>query len=313
MSARKPVIVGAFVVGALVLAVAAILIFGGLHLFASTLRIVAVFPDSIAGLEEGAPVTFRGLRIGRVERMKLHIDVLHHLTWIPVYLDVDLGRISWTSGPPEDPRVDLQAAVAAGLRAQLVSQSLVSGQMSVDLEYYPGTPARLSGHGGDAVEIPTVPSDLENIKEQLRKLDLPAISQRMEATLASMQRVLDDIGGKIDPLASSVQTTLATTNSAVLDLERVAARTSANIDRLSDESRSQIRVNGQDLDQLLRAADRTVNQADALIASLSTMSSPRGDLQASLRDLAASASSLRDLTNDLNHAPLRTLLRKDKQ
>jgi paraquat-inducible protein B len=185
--------------------------------------------------------------------------------------------------------------------------------MSVNLDYRPGTAARLSGHGGEAVEIPTVPSDLESLEEQLRKLDLPALSQRMAGTLASMQRVLDDIDGKIDPLASSVQTTLATTNSAVLELQKAAARTSADIERLSDESRSQIRANGRDLDQLLRAADRTVEQADALVVSLRTISSPRGDLQASLRDLAASASSLRDLTHDLDHAPLRTLLRKDKQ
>jgi len=313
MTAPRPVIVGAFVLGALALAVTAILIFGGLHLFANTLRIVAVFPHSIAGLEDGAPVTFRGLRIGSVERMKLHIDVLNHTTWIPVYLDVDLSRISWTNGPPHDPRANLQAAVAAGLRAQLASQSLVSGQMSVDLEYYPGTPARLSGHRDGAVEIPTVPSDLENIKEQLRELNLPAISQSMQATLASMRRVLADIDGKIDPLASSVQTTLASANAAVRDLQRAATRASADIERLSEESRSQIRVNGQDLDRLLRAAEHTVNQADALIASLSAISAPRGDLQASLRDLAASASSLRDLTHDLDHAPLRTLLRKDKQ
>ena len=59
---------------------------------------VVVFKDSIAGLDVGAPVTFRGMRIGRVEGMQLHIDVKHQTSWIPVYLEVNLDRISWNGG-----------------------------------------------------------------------------------------------------------------------------------------------------------------------------------------------------------------------
>ena len=86
----------------------------------------------------------------------------------------------------------------------------------------------------------------------------------------------------------------------------------ADIDRLTIESRSQIAINGRNLDRLLRAAERTANQADTLVASLNDMTSPRGDLQTSLRDLAASASSLRSLTQDLERNPVGTLLRKEK-
>jgi len=138
----KPVVVGSFVVGALVLGVIAILMFGGTHLFARNLRVVVVFKDSIAGLEVGAPVTFRGVRIGRVEGMRLHLDDRHHTSWIPVYLDVYLDRISWANGSVGTTRVDLQAAVDSGLRAQLAAQSFVSGQMSVNLDYRPDIPAQ---------------------------------------------------------------------------------------------------------------------------------------------------------------------------
>jgi paraquat-inducible protein B len=86
----------------------------------------------------------------------------------------------------------------------------------------------------------------------------------------------------------------------------------ADIDRLANESRRQIATNGDDLDQLLKTAEQTTTRADELVATLNDMSSPRGDLQASLRDLAASASSLRNLTHDLEHNPLGTLLRKEK-
>jgi paraquat-inducible protein B len=312
MTPGKPVLVGGFVLGALALGVIAILTFGGMGLFTKNLRVVVIFKDSIAGLEVGAPVTFRGMRIGKVDKMRLHIDVNHQTSWIPVYLDVDLDRISWTDGSVGGKRADLQAAVEAGLRAQLVAQSLVSGQSSVNLDYHPDTPARLGGHPEDAFEIPTIPSDLQDLKDQFRNLNLPAISLKAQQVLAGMQRVLDELNGRIGPLADGLKTTLATTTVAVHRLQMDSTRTLADVDRLAEESRRQIATNGADLDSLLKSAEQATEQADILVGSLNDMSSPRGDLQASLRDLAASASNLRSLTHDLQRNPLGTLLRKEK-
>jgi paraquat-inducible protein B len=308
----KPVAIGSFVLGALALGVIAILTFGAMNLFTKTLRVVVVFKDSIAGLEVGAPVTFRGMRIGRVDGMQLHLDAIHQTSWIPVYLDVDLGRISWVDGSVGGQRADLQAAVDAGLRAQLVSQSLVSGQMIVNLDYFPHSHALRAGHPDGDFEIPTIPSDIQNLKDQLRNLDFPAIGVKIEQVLVSMQQVLDDIDGKIGPTATGLQSALATTTEAVRNLQADAGRAVRDIDTLANESRSQIATNGKDLDRLLKTAEKTASQADTLVESLNDMNSPRGDLQASLRDLAASASSLRSLTHDLERNPLGTLLRKEK-
>ena len=73
-----------------------------------------------------------------------------------------------------------------------------------------------------------------------------------------------------------------------------------------------IATNGKDLDDLIKRAGEATGRADALVTSLNDMTSPRGDLQASLRDLAASASSLRGLTHDLERNPLGTLLRRSE-
>jgi paraquat-inducible protein B len=243
----------------------------------------------------------------------LHVDELHRVSWIPVYLTVYTNDITWLNGPAGGTRADLQAAVDAGLRAQLVSQSLVSGQMSVNLDYHPDTPALLAGPPEDEFEIPTIPSDIQNLKDQLRNLDLPAISLKTQQVLMSMDHVLLELDGKIGPLADSLQSTLATTKVAVRDLQADASRTTLDIDRLANDSRAQIITNGQDLDRLLRTAEQTVDRADALVASLNDVAAPRGDLQAALRDLAASASSLRSLTHDLERNPLGTLFRKEKQ
>ena len=300
MTRSKPFVVGSFIFGALALGVLAILAFGGMTLFAHKLRVVVVFSDSIAGLEVGAPVTFRGARIGRVEGMRLHIDVQRQTSWLPVYLDLDLDRIAWAGGSVGGKRADLQAAVDSGLRAQLVSQGLVGGDMSVNLDYRPGTPALRAGKTQDAFEIPTVTSDLQDLKDQLLKLDLPEIGQKTRDVLTSVQHVSDQLGARIGPLADGLQTTLATTTEAVRRLQSDSARALGDIDRLANESRSQIATNGDDLDRVLRRAEEATDGADALVASLNDMTSPRGDLQASLRDLAASAGSLRGLTHDLD-------------
>jgi paraquat-inducible protein B len=311
MIRSKPAVVGSFILGALALGVIAILAFGGTNLFAHKLRVVVVFSESIAGLEVGAPVTFRGVRIGRVEKMRLHIDVQRQASWLPVYLDLDLDRIAWANGVGGK-RADLQAAVDSGLRAQLVSQGLVGGDMSVNLDYRPGTPALLAGQAKDAFEIPTVPSDLQDLKDQLLKLDLPEIGRQAREALASVHHVTEEIGARIGPLADGLQTTLATATDAVHRLQLDSARTLGDVDRLVNESRQQIATNGDDLDRVLKKADEATGRADELVASLNDMTSPRGDLQASMRDLAASAGSLRGLTHDLERNPLGTLLRRSE-
>ena len=312
MMRNRPVIVGSFILGALALGVIAILAFGGMSLFTHKLRVVVVFSDSIAGLEVGAPVTFRGVRIGRVEGMRLHIDVHRQASWLPVYLDLDLDRIAWADGSVGGSRADLQAAVDSGLRAQLVSQGLLGGEMTVNLDYRPGTPARLAGRAEDAFEIPTVPSDLQDLKAQLLELDLPEIGHKAREALTSVQRVTDELGTRIGPLADGLQTTLATATDAIHQLQVDSAHTLADVDRLANESRRQIATNGNDLDQVLKNAEQATMGADQFVASLNDMTSPRGDLQASLRDLAASSNSLRGLTHDLERNPLRTLLRRSK-
>jgi paraquat-inducible protein B len=93
-----------------------------------------------------------------------------------------------------------------------------------------------------------------------------------------------------------------------------SARTLDNIDKLAVESRGQIATNGRDLDQVLQTAQATAAQAEKLVATLNDMTAPRSpirdDLQASVRDLAASADSLRTFTRELERAPAATLFKK---
>jgi len=313
MAPAKPLIVGSFVVGGLVLGVAGILLLGSGNLFTQPTRVVVVFTGSVAGLDVGSPVTFRGVRIGKVSSIRVQIDVKRHEDSIPVYLDLDPSLVTWTNGREPSGTSDLAVSVKAGLRAQLMSQSYLTGQLTVNLDTHPDLPliAQVSIDG--VPEIPSIPSDLQDLKDEFRRLDLPGLGRRTRDALVSMQRTLDTLNGAVGPVAQSLQATLAKTTQAVSQVQTDATRTLATIDQLAADGRGQLKTNGDDLDRLLKTAQRTATEADSLLASLNDMtdahSEMRGDLQASMRDLAATSSSLRSLTEDLQRNPVGTLLR----
>ena len=318
MAANRPAAVGGFVLGGLVLALAAILVFGGLHLFTKTARVMVYFDGSVAGLAVGSPVTFRGVQVGTVRDIKVYVNVPDLKPVIPVTLELEPERISWINGPVQNSGEDLRRAVAAGLRAQLSTQSLVTGQLSIDLDFRPDTPAVLLGPANGPAEIPTSPSAMQQIKDQLLELNLPALADKALHLMVSLQDVLDPLGSRIGPAADTVLQTagaaramLDAATEAIRALQADAARTLDQVDTLATASRNQVATSGKQLDQVLRTAERTASQAEKLMASLNDIASPRSaqraNLDASLRDLAASASSLRTLTRDLQRSPARTL------
>jgi paraquat-inducible protein B len=315
MTANKPLLVGAFVLGGLALGVLAILLFGSAHLFSKTARFVSVFTGSVAGLTVGSPVTFRGVTIGKVENIQVQLDEKNHTGVIPVYMVIEPDKVEWTNGSFRSPDApSIAAAIKAGLRAQLRSESLVTGQLSVDLDFYPGSPIVAAHLKGKTLELPTMPSDMQNLKNEISDLHLRDLADKTRLTMVSMQRLLDEAGGRIGPLADSLQTTLEVTRSTLVALQGNSARTLEDIDKLAVEGRGQIATNGRDLDQLLRTAQATAAQAETLVATLNDMTAPRSpirdDLQSSVRDLAASAGSLRAFTHDLERDPTGTLFRK---
>jgi paraquat-inducible protein B len=189
----------------------------------------------------------------------------------------------------------------------------VTGQLTVNLDIHPELPAREEALMDGVPVIPAIPSDLQDLKEQFRRLDLPGLGKQTREALQSMQRTLDTLNGAIGPLAQQLKSTLDTTSQAVTRIQADASQTFASIDHLANDGRVQLKTNGDDFDRLLQSAQRTTLEANTLLASLNEMtdahSEMRGDLQASLRDLAASSDSLRHLTEELQKNPVGTLLR----
>jgi paraquat-inducible protein B len=308
MATGKPLLVGGFVLGGIALGVIAILIFAGTAMFSSSIHLLAVFPGSVSGLAVGSPATYRGVKVGEVKKMKVKLNPTDNKPVIQVYVDVDTDAISDISETKQADYAQIQNAIKSGLRAQLTSLSFVTGQLSVDFDYHPDTPSALAGGGEDGViEIPTIPSDFEQLKDQFLAMNLPDLSNKARSALASIQRVVDQVGGQINPLSNGAQqtmgdaqTTLRTITGAVDKLQVNAARTLGNIDQLAIETRKQVGTDGNDADKLVNSLNDMTGQHSPV----------RQDLEASLRDLAASASSLRTFMRDLERNPSGTILAK---
>lgn len=314
----RPAVVGGFVLGGLLLAVAAILFFGGVRLFTPTLRAVIFFPTSVAGLSVGSPVTFRGVKVGTVQKIALLLNVTDRNSIIPVYVQLDSDAISWRDPANQKASPSLPLLVDAGLRATLSTPSLVTGQLGVELDFRPDVAVSTPGPAVGLPEIPTMTSALQNLKDKLTDLPLKELVDDVRSSLASLRAVAYSLSTKIDPLtdsarltADAARETLKATTESVRALSADASRTLGNIDRLAVDGRQTIVVTGKQLQSVLASAQRTAETAEKLTVSLNTMVEPRsemrGDLEASLRDLAASASSLRNFSRELERSPISAL------
>jgi paraquat-inducible protein B len=304
--------VGGFVLGALALAVAAILLFGKSHFFQKSSRAVVFFNDSVAGLTVGAPVTFHGVQVGTVQGISIQFWAETLQARIPVFLELAPDAIIWEGGKMAEGITDYRRLVQAGLRAQLAQQSLVTGQLRVDLDFRPGTAAQLVGAVADLPEIPAVPSQLTQLQNQLAQV--PVLMESVQRALVSIERLSNHMDGELAPLAQSARQTadaatqtLQAANAAIHQTQAQASTTLRELNELLPAARAQIDARGDELGRALTDADNTVRSARALLESLNALAQPssplRSDLEAAARDLAATTSSLREVAGTVERNP----------
>jgi len=320
LQAARPGAVGAFMVGALAIVVVAILFFGGGDVFAPKTKAVVFFEGSVGGLSRGAPVTFRGVQVGSVSSVALVVDPASMWARIPVYLQLDPDRVTLVNGQTRQPL--LRGLIKAGLRAKLVSQSLVTGQMLVELDLDPDTPARFVGGAvSDIPEIPAVRSELQELTQQLTQAPIAETIAQARRTLAAIEQVANKIDAQIDPLSVSALRVLDDAQRALdsahhtfdvagASIERVqqdASGALGEVHGLAQDGRVQLAGRGQELKIDLLAVKQALAAFDGLMRSASSLVAPhtraRDDFEAMLRDLAAAASTLRGFTQTVDRNP----------
>jgi len=168
MSKANPTLIGAFLVGTVVLVIIVIVIFGSGRL-AETIEWKTYFRGSVSGLSIGAPVQIRGVPLGTVTEITGLLDASGDV-YVGVLLELRRNSLESASEmqiPLSQEDIE-KLIVERGLRAQLATQSFVTGQLYVRLDYFPDSPLEHTGFDKNYPEMPSIPTNMEQLESQIR-------------------------------------------------------------------------------------------------------------------------------------------------
>jgi paraquat-inducible protein B len=271
--------IGAFVVGALVLAVVGVLMFGSGKFLQKRNPVVMYFEGSVSGLSVGAPVVFRGVKIGSVTDIRLLYNAQDQTFRIPVYAELQPERATLTAGE-RDTEKNYRGLIEKGLRAQLISQSFVTGQLMVALDLHPEKPAEFHGDG-KVPEIPTVPTMLQELAKKLQDLPLEQLvksiagaaegvdklvnSQEIKDSLLSLNETMRDIRHLAGNLNQEITGVVRTLDTTLKDYGKLAKTADAQVSDVGVSAKGTL----QDFGKVARGADEKIalvaNSADAAL------------------------------------------------
>jgi paraquat-inducible protein B len=290
----NPTLIGAFIVGAVALIVISLLVFSRGRFFTETRQYVLYFDGSVKGLNVGAPVDFQGVRIGSVIRIAVQYLAREQGFRTPVYIETEPNTIKQAGLDltGEKRKEFIQAMIERGLRAQLGSQSLVTGQLFVQLGFYPDTPIRLVGGDPDVPEMPTIPTTFQqaqaaaqDLLEKIKDLPLDQLfAQFMEivqganrlvnspellALVSTLNDTMTDVrrlvqhDGQVGMVLSETQRAAAAARILLADLQHLVRRVDGQIVPLADGAKQTLeaaRAVLKDGQQLVRNADGRVTR-----------------------------------------------------
>jgi len=327
--------IGAFVLAAIALAVAGVLIFGSGKLLRDLEKYVLYFEGSVKGLNVGAPVMFRGVKVGSVTDIMLQYNPEDLTIYIPVVIEVERDRFESVSGKKRR-KAPTKEIIDRGLRAQLQLQSMVTGMLLVDLDFYPDEPPEMAGEERAGYpEIPTVISDLQKLTKTIGKLPLDQIvnklaksldgiekivnSPDLQGSIASLKKALDSadtllvhIDKKMDPLVANIEDTSDAARGAFVQAEKTLALEEG----VPGELASNIK------ETFASSKDAMASASDALRESKKTLAAYKGvvaedsdliyEVNTAMRELSEAARSIRYFVDYLDRHP-ESLLRGKKE
>jgi paraquat-inducible protein B len=173
--------------------------------------VVMFFDGSVRGLQVGAPVEFRGIKLGEVTSVELDFDRETLEVRIPVVAELHPERLKGTVDPRMERVERFNALIERGLRARLASGSLVTGALYVEFDLFPATEARLLGHELYDIEIPTLPSTTAELQQAVG--ELPEIMAEVRASIESIREIIQspETAGALDNLNAVLASVAALT------------------------------------------------------------------------------------------------------
>ena len=308
----NPATVGAFVLGAIGLILGAVVVFGSGNLFRKTHDFVIFFAGDINGLRVGAPVKFKGVEIGQVAKIRLRLEQevnqqsgqLRADVRIPVIIELDEEKIVSHGGTAidlDDPHT-VPNLIREGMRAQLGSDSFVTGLMYVALDIQPNTPIQMVAPPGSPLqEIPAVPNTLEQaqavavrIFERLDKVDFGAVFTQMTGMLDSIRQITT---------SPSLREAINNSEKTREQLDRALASTQQTLNTVN----GQVRPLSESFQKTSGSADAAAKQATLTLGTVQTTIEPNSPINyqavQTLQDVSAAAHSIKELADYLQRNP----------
>ncbi len=328
----NPTLVGAFVLGAIGLIMAIVILFGGGKLFQPTVPVVMYFEGSVKGLQVGSAITFRGVSVGKVTDIQLQFDAGNQKIYIPVSGVLYADNMQMVGGTTEEiAHVEAKRGsgdivkhfIDTGLRAQLSLPNFVTNQVNVTIDFFPNLPATIVQPGHLAgIEIPSVPSEMtqvtatiQDLMAKLSKLPLDDLIKDGRELLAGANKVIND--PQVQQIIGNANQTLAEAKQAVSALDAKLTPILGNVEQVSGGAKATVAETNQRLAELkatIREVDRTLGGAqtslggaDKLIGTVNGMLEPGApltyELINTLREVASAARSARALMNTIERDP----------
>jgi paraquat-inducible protein B len=297
MSKRaNPTAIGAFVLGALALAVAGIVMFGAGFLSREKEKFILYFPESVNGLDVGAPVKFKGVQLGRVTQILLGYDQKPGPTDVAVLIELDSKETAAKTNSLVNlaDRESMKRAIDRGLRARIESQSLVTGLLYIELGLHPDTPARYMQAGNTYMEIPTMPSNLEEIVSRA----MQAVARISEIPFEELVQSFTGLAKSVDSFVNDpkLKDTVAGLNGAAREAETL-------LKSMNGEVKPLARNLSVTTDEAQKALAEVRNFAAVAKDAMQDGSPLRYQLSTALTELTGAARALRVLADYLEQDP----------
>jgi paraquat-inducible protein B len=337
-------LVGVFVVAAIAMLVAAVLILGSGKFFQEKHEYVAYFDGSVKGLRIGAPVMFRGVRIGEVQDIALHYYQQESKFKIPVMITLYPEKVigMGLDLTPQEEKESWKKLLDDGLRATLETQSIVTGQLLVGLDFHKDAPLKLHGLealnlGPDVKEIPTTKSGLQLLGKKIEQLPLDEIAADLQSSLRGLQEfvnspefgkslhyfkqtmgearnLIKNVNKQVDPLFSQIDQTLLDARKLMQNVDGQVAPLATSVKGTSDDAGKLLRnVNKRigpvhtDLNKTTAKLRSALAVAESAIGEIDEMVADGSDLRyyidIFLREISQSARSVRALADYLERNP----------
>jgi paraquat-inducible protein B len=228
---------------------------------------VVAFEQSVSGLKPGAAVEYRGIKVGTVQRLLITEAAEQNRGYgapIPVLIRFEPARL----GLPDTPAAlagmekQLEGGVAHGLRANLKTANLLTGEAIIDLNFFPDAGSAELGEFAGYVVIPTVKTGIAGLEQKvgqvlkkLNELPLEPVLQDLSATLVAVRESVENINGALTSKKASAMTA---------SVESALRKLNATLDSVAPDSPT-----ADSLNMALRDLNQTLRNIETLTRKLS--------------------------------------------